>query len=86
MTKTPLYRTYGFIAPWIAIAAMATIWAFLLLSDWKLLRCFFYHVTNPKELIRSETPEQMRRRYSYIYSAYRTMVSTLTPSPSSPTV
>jgi len=56
------YRTYGIYAPWITIAVVGSISAALLLYDWKRERKCFSHVTQPKELIRSETTEQMKKR------------------------
>ncbi len=56
------FRTYGIYAPWITIAVVGSISAALLLYDWKRDRKCFSHVTQPKELIRSETTEQMKKR------------------------
>ena len=55
------------MAPWITIAVVGTVSAALLLYDWKHDRRCYFHVTKPKELIRSETTEQMKKRYINIF-------------------
>lgn len=53
---------YGVIAPWIFIASVVAALAIGLRYDWTHSRLLFTHVTQPKELVRSETAEQMARR------------------------
>ena len=50
------------MAPWITIIVVGAISAAFLIYDWRHQRKYYGHVTQPKELIRSETTEQMKQR------------------------
>jgi len=53
---------FGFLGPWIFMAAAFILLAVGLVWDWHHRRVCFKHVTEPKEMIRSETQEQMAKR------------------------
>ncbi len=55
--------TYGFLGPWIMMVSAASLAAIVLVYDWYHDRRAFTHVTKPKEMIRSETKEQITRRF-----------------------
>lgn len=52
----------GFVYPWIFIGIIVFFSALILVYDWKHDKRFYDHVTQPKDMIRSETEEQMVRR------------------------
>lgn len=53
---------FGFVAPWLFLLFVTVASAIGLWYDWKNKKICFDHITKPRELIRSETEEQMARR------------------------